>query len=69
MIDRYTYINVKVPPDEPIFILRGQDAIAADMVEKWTIHARALGCNNDKVQEAFAIAEEMRRWHTRKIPD
>lgn len=69
MIDRFDYINNKVPRDEPVFILRAQDALAADMVEKWAIHARSVGCDIDKVNEAFAIAEEMRRWHTRKNPD
>jgi len=69
MIDRFTYINEKVPADEPVFILRAQDALAADLVEKWAIHARSVGCNHDKVLEAHAIAEEMRSWHTRKNPD
>ena len=59
----------KAADDEPVFILRAQDSLAADLVEKWAIHARSLGCGNDKVQEAFALAEEMRRWPVRKNPD
>ena len=55
--------------DEPLFVLRAQDCHAADLVEKWAIWARASGTPNDKVQEAFAIAEEMRRWPKRKMPD
>jgi hypothetical protein len=54
---------------EPVFVLRAQDSLAADLVEKWAIHARAAGTPNDKVNEAFALAEEMRRWPVRKIPD
>ena len=54
---------------EPVFILRAQDALAADLVEKWAIWARAADCPNDKVNEAFALAEEMRRWPVRKNPD
>lgn len=69
MIDRFTYINEKVPHDEPVFILRAQDALAADLVEKWAIWARAAGCGNDKYQEAMRISEEMRRWPIRKNPD
>lgn len=59
----------KAHPAEPVFILRAQDALSADLVEKWAIHARSLGCGNDKVNEAFALAEEMRRWPVRKNPD
>lgn len=59
----------KAHPNEPVFILRAQDALAADLVEKWAIWARATGCGNDKVNEAFALAEEMRRWPVRKNPD
>lgn len=56
-------------PDEPYFVLRGQDALAADLVEKWAIQAGSAGCDSDKVREAHAVADEMRRWHTRKNPD
>ena len=59
----------KASDDEPVFILRGQDAHAADLVEKWAIWARASGCSNDKVNEAFDLAEQMRRWPIRKFPD
>jgi hypothetical protein len=59
----------KAHDDEPVFILRAQDALAAECVERWAIRARSVGVNNDKVQEAFSIAEEMLQWHNRKIPD
>lgn len=55
--------------EEPIFILRAQDALAADLVEKWAIWARAGGTSPDKVNEAMNLAEEMRRWQNRKHPD
>lgn len=58
-----------IPPNEPVFMLRAQDALAADLVELWALRAKAAGCYNDKVRSAFAIAEEMRRWPTRKEPD
>lgn len=59
----------KIPDDEPIFILRAQDALAAEMVERWAIHARAASVDHDKVMGAFAIAEEMLHWPKRKMPD
>jgi hypothetical protein len=59
----------KAHDDEPLFILRAQDCFAADLVEKWAIWARAGGTPPNKVQEAFMLVEEMRRWPKRKTPD
>lgn len=47
-------------PGEPVFILTGEDAEAADIVEVWAIRAKAGGCNLDKVNEAYGIAVDMR---------
>ena len=51
----------KAADDEPVFILRAQDALAADLVELWGIRARSAGCPVDKVREANDLADEMRR--------
>lgn len=60
----------KLAPGEPFFVLRGQDAEAADLVELWALRAKATGtCHPDKINEAMAVAEEMRRWPKRKSPD
>ena len=59
----------KAAYDEPVFILRAQDCLAAEVVEQWAIRARSLGVNTDKVREAFDLAEEMLRWPIRKTPD
>ena len=59
----------KIGPDEPFFILRAQDAEAADLVELWALRAKAAGCPLDKINEALATCEEMRRWPKRKCPD
>lgn len=69
MINRFTYINEKVPHDEPVFILRAQDNHAADLVEKWAHFARVSGAPEDKVREALQIAQEMRDWPVHKFPD
>jgi hypothetical protein len=66
---RFVAFLAKLPDDEPIFCLRAQDCIAAEMVERWALRARAMNVDHDKVQEAFGIAEEMLQWHTRKKPD
>jgi hypothetical protein len=59
----------KLAPDEPFFVLRAQDAEAADLVELWALRARAGGCPLDKATEAMQVADEMRRWPRRKHPD
>lgn len=59
----------KAAAEEPVFILRAQDSLAADLVELWAMRAAAVGCPWDKCREAKELAEEMRRWHTRKNPD
>jgi hypothetical protein len=59
----------KLGPDEPFFILRAQDALAADLVELWAIRARAGGTHIDKTRDAVDLAEEMRQWPKRKHPD
>jgi hypothetical protein len=59
----------KAADDEPIFILRAQDMLAADLVDQWAIRAKSWGCPEPKVQEAKELANRMRRWAPRKYPD
>lgn len=59
----------KAADDEPIFILRAQDMLAADLVDQWAIRAKSWGCPEAKVQEAKELANRMRRWTPRKYPD
>jgi hypothetical protein len=65
----------KAHDDEPVFLLRGQDCHAAELVEKWAIWASSAVPNAagremaDKVAEANMIADFMRRWPIHKNPD
>ena len=65
----------KAADDEPVFLLRGQDNLAADLVAIRSVQAGLLipTCDVDgfdkKVAEARAIAELMATWRTRKNPD
>jgi hypothetical protein len=65
----------KAHPDEPVFLLRAQDNLAADLVDTWAIQAGLLiettgsADFGHKVQEAKMIAELMRNWPVRKNPD
>lgn len=59
----------KAHDDEPVFVLRGQDIFAADLVERWANLAEAQQCPASKVLAARAIARAMFEWRTKKLPD
>lgn len=59
----------KAAHDEPVFILRAQDKLAAGLVRQWAEQAQAAGCNSAKVAEALECAAAMTTWPTRKYPD
>lgn len=58
----------KANDDEPIFVLRGQDALSPIMVEAWILFARANGVAEDKLAEAEACARAMRMWRPQRMP-
>jgi hypothetical protein len=58
----------KAAPDEPIFVLRAQDATSADTVEYWlSINPQLM--HTDKGYEAQACADAMREWQDKKLAD
>lgn len=65
----------KAGDDEPVFLLRAQDNLAADLVDQWAIQASVAIPNiggsdlGHKVAEARLIADTMRRWPIHKNPD
>ena len=63
----------KAGDDEPIFVLRAQDELAAPTVRAWAAFARARGVSDEKVIEAETLALSMELWAHRggqtKIPD
>lgn len=62
----------KAGDDEPIFVLRAQDALAPLVVEFWAREAEKFRCSPDKVAEAMDLAGRMRVWareNGRKLPD
>jgi len=62
----------KAADDEPVFILRAQDKLAAAIVREWAerLYAAApFGTRNEKIDEARRLADAMDRWRTRKLPD
>ncbi|MFN3624416.1 MAG: hypothetical protein ACK4TP_10175 [Hyphomicrobium sp.] len=59
----------KAADDEPVFVLRAQDELAAAVVTDWAILAQKRGVSEQKVKEALELADAMKAWPTRKLPD
>jgi len=59
----------KVGKNEPIFVLRAQDKLAPIVVEQWATLAFGTGVPLKKVLGARKLADEMRQWPNRKLPD
>lgn len=59
----------KLKPGEPIFILRGQDQIAAEVIRFWARRATQEGVDAAKVADALDDAKAFDAWPTKKLPD
>lgn len=59
----------KAAGDEPVFVLRAQDALAAQLVRDWAAKAEQFGCAAAKVSEARELSIAMDAWPKRKMPD
>lgn len=60
----------KIPKDEPVFLLRGQDATAASVVRYWAaLNLSRPDCDHKAVELAQKHAEEMDKWPKHKTAD
>jgi hypothetical protein len=55
-------------PDEPVFVLRGADVLAAKTVEYWAYLAQLNGSDSVTITGALKIARTMRDWTKKMIP-
>jgi len=70
--DRIQDPEGKIPQDEPVFLIRGQDITAPDVVHHWADLAAARGASSEIVMLAREQAERMRDWqrlNVGKVPD
>lgn len=58
----------KAGEDEPLFVLRAQDALAGAIVRLWAEMAALGGTKSEIVAEAMECAEQMDSWHFHKWP-
>ena len=59
----------RIPEDEPVFLIRGQDAVGADTVRDWAERAEANGADPEIVRVAREHAAKMDAWPNKKTPD
>lgn len=58
-----------IPKDEPVFLIRGQDAVGGDAVRAWADLAEANGAKADILDIAREHAGKMDAWPKKKTPD
>jgi hypothetical protein len=57
-----------IAADEPTFLIRAQDAVAAQAVRAWAELAAAIGADEATIAFAIKLADEMDAWPKKKIP-
>lgn len=58
-----------IPADEPVFLIRGQDAVGAEAVRAWAALAEANGAKPDILHIARDHARKMDAWPKKKTAD
>lgn len=58
-----------IEEDEPLFILRGRDPLAAIVVLRWVHEAKESGVNQEKIKKAEDVVLEMLSYPNKKLPD
>lgn len=64
--DRMQDPSGKIPDDEPVFLLRAQDPVAAELVMMWAARTMSLGGDKAMIDMATQHAVKMRDWPTKK---
>lgn len=55
--------------EEPIFVLRAKDPLAARIVREWAARAVLSGKHDDRAIEANRFANAMDAWRAKNFPD
>jgi hypothetical protein len=59
----------RIPADEPVFLVRGQDRCGAATVRAWADFVEGLGADPEIVRVAREHAKRMLAWPKKKLPD
>lgn len=64
------YVVTKIKdPDEPLFLLRGKDALAYQTVLHWIVIANSSRVNFSKVDKASEVLDSMLKYQDKRLPD
>ena len=56
-------------PDEPVFVIRGQDSVSGPAVRAWADLAERAGADPDILAKAREHARLMDCWRPNRLPD
>jgi hypothetical protein len=63
----------KIPEDEPVFLIRGKDIVAPEVIRQWAWRAHEVGADEEIVMRALEWARHVEEWQTENeridIPD
>lgn len=62
----------KIPENEPVFLIRGQDLAAPETLRQYALEAHRRGADNDLIIATLDQARAMEKWQrerARKTPD
>jgi len=62
-------LDKKIPKNEPVFVLRGQDLAAADTVRFYAQRNAELNGNAEVTKTSIQHAAKMDRWPKKKLAD
>jgi hypothetical protein len=70
--DRIQDPDELIPDDEPVFLLRGQDVLAPELLRQWAIGLLSRGGSGIMAEIVMRHASAMEKWqveHKKKLPD
>jgi hypothetical protein len=62
-------LDKKIPRKEPVFLIRAQDLVAADVVRYWAQRNAELGGSAELTKVAIRHAAAMDKWPVKKLAD
>lgn len=62
-------LDRKIPKDEPVFLIRGQDLLAPGVLRHYADEAKRAGVDPRIARSVRAQAKRMEAWRKHKLPD
>jgi len=58
-----------IPFNEPVFLIRGQDKVGAEVVRFWAKRAKEEGADPALIRKVLRHATKMEKWPKKKVAD